>query len=78
VKGDDDLVVSVEETRLPGARDFCVVDSRHGWLMDEAQVRRRTLKFLQEGYFTTEEARQPIAIESSAEAEAAAPRAAGP
>lgn len=73
VKGDDDLVVAVEETRLPGARDFCVVDSRHGWLMDEAQVRRRTLKFLQEGHFTTEEARQPIAADSNAAAGAAGP-----
>ena len=73
VKGDDDLVVGVEETRLAGARDFCIVDSRHGWLMDEPEVRRRTLKFLQEGYFTTEEQRQPIVAESNPAAEAARP-----
>lgn len=73
VKGDDDLVVAVEETRLPGARDFCVVDSRHGWLMDDDQVRQRTLKFLQEGYFTTEKARRPIAAESGDEGGATRP-----
>lgn len=60
IAGDDDLVVAVKETRLAGARDFCVVDCPHGWLMDDAEIRQRTLKFLQAGYFTTEAARQPI------------------
>jgi hypothetical protein len=60
VPGDDDWLVSVEETRLPGARDFRVVPCLHGELMDNSQVRECVLSFLQHGYFTADDARQPI------------------
>jgi hypothetical protein len=60
IKGDDDFVVSVEETRLPGARDFRTVNLLHGQLMNDPQVRNYVLKFLKEGYFESAETRQPI------------------
>jgi hypothetical protein len=60
VPGDDDWLVSVEETRLPGARDFRVVPCLHGELMDDDRVRQCALSFLKHGYFTAEDARQPI------------------
>ena len=58
--GDDDFVVTVEETRLPGAADFLVVPALHTFFMDDPTVCQCTLQFLQQGYFTTAEARQPI------------------
>jgi hypothetical protein len=60
VPGDDDWLVSVEETRLPGARDFCVVPCLHGELMGNKHVRECALCFLQHGYFTAEADRKPI------------------
>lgn len=60
LSGDDDLVVRVDETRLPGARDFVVVPSIHSFIMDRDDVRRFTLTFLQHGYFVSEQKRHPI------------------
>ena len=60
VTGDDDMVVSVAETKLPGACDFMTVPVLHGDLMDDAAVRKCTLTFLRDGYFQTAEKRQPI------------------
>lgn len=64
--GDDDMVVRVEETRLPGAADFRVVNCRHGQLMNDPIVRQQLRSFLHHGYFTTAEERQPIAVEVAA------------
>lgn len=58
--GDDDFVVTVEETRLPGAADFLVVPALHTFFMDDATVRECTLRFLQHGYFISADSRQPI------------------
>jgi pimeloyl-ACP methyl ester carboxylesterase len=60
LQGDDDLVVSVEETRLPGAHDFIVVPALHSTLMDHAEVREYTLRFLTHGYFLEAGKRCPI------------------
>lgn len=60
VQGDDDLVVSVEETRLPGASDFIVLPVFHSFLMDNDQVQQCTLRFFQQGYFVSADRRQPI------------------
>jgi pimeloyl-ACP methyl ester carboxylesterase len=60
VPGDDDLIVGVEETKLAGAEDFLVVPSTHTLLLTKREVRLATLKFLQEGFFISAEARQPI------------------
>jgi pimeloyl-ACP methyl ester carboxylesterase len=60
LEGNDDLVVSVDETRLVGATDFIVVPAIHTIMMDDAQVREYTLRFLQHGHFVSEDERQPI------------------
>jgi hypothetical protein len=61
LRGDDDWIVSVRETKLPGARDFVVLPVYHGVMMNDATVRQCTLRFLRHGYFRTEFDRQPIA-----------------
>lgn len=58
--GGDDLVVSVRETRLPGADDFLVLPVVHTFMMDDPQVREVTLRFLHEGFFISREKREPI------------------
>ena len=63
LEGDDDLVVSVNETRLAGARDFVTVPVLHTFLMDDAKVHEYVLRFLQHGYFLSEQQRQPIGSE---------------
>ena len=60
IAGDDDWIVSVAETRLPGACDFRCVNLLHGQLMNDPQVQRYVLKFLQTGCFESRDARQPI------------------
>ena len=61
LEGRDDLVVSVEETRLAGAHDFLEVQATHTFLMNSPAARQATLRFLQHGYFVSDEQRQPIA-----------------
>lgn len=61
---DNDLVVSVESTRLPGAADFAVLPVVHTLMMDDATVQQYTLRFLQRGYFVAADQRQPIALAS--------------
>jgi hypothetical protein len=64
--GDDDLVVAVEETKLPGARDFLVVEGLHALMMNNPEVHRAALSFLEHGYFTSEEKRQPLPVPAAA------------
>lgn len=52
LSGDDDAVVRVDETRLPGATDFLVVPVRHAAMMRHEAVQRATVDFLQTGRFT--------------------------
>jgi hypothetical protein len=59
--GDDDLVVTVDETKLPGARDFLVLPPVHTWMMDDRRVQECTLRFLREGWFVSKEERKPLA-----------------
>jgi pimeloyl-ACP methyl ester carboxylesterase len=65
LEGDDDMVVTVEETRLPGAADFVIVPAAHTFIMDHLQVQEYTLRFLQHGYFISEESRQRLEAEPS-------------
>lgn len=60
VTGEDDWVVTVESTRLPGARDFRVLPVAHTTMMNDPTVREYTLRFLQQGFFESEDTRQPI------------------
>jgi pimeloyl-ACP methyl ester carboxylesterase len=59
--GDDDLVVTVDETRIPGARDFLLVPVLHTFLMDDEAVQKATLRFIEHGHFVADDERQPIA-----------------
>jgi len=54
--GDDDAVVCVAETRLPGARDFLLLPVHHAAMMRDPKVQRATESFLKTGRF---EADQP-------------------
>jgi pimeloyl-ACP methyl ester carboxylesterase len=65
LQGDDDLIVSVDETRLPGARDFATLPVMHTYIMDDPLVQQYTLSFLRHGYFVAEDQRQPIVAEAS-------------
>jgi pimeloyl-ACP methyl ester carboxylesterase len=58
---DNDLVVSVESTRLAGAADYAVLPVLHTLMMDDRKVQEYTLRFLQHGHFISESERKPIA-----------------
>jgi pimeloyl-ACP methyl ester carboxylesterase len=65
--GDNDLVVGVEATRLPGANDFIVLPVLHSFMMADNIVLEDTLRFLQHGYFVSAEARRPIPREGDSQ-----------
>ena len=58
--GDNDGTISVETTKLAGARDFAVLPVLHSFIMDNAQVQEYVLRFLQHGYFVSEHQRHPL------------------
>ena len=60
VQGDDDGVVSVDSARLAGASDFLVLPILHTFMMEQRSVQDATLCFLEHGYFTAADKRQPI------------------
>jgi hypothetical protein len=60
IPGDDDGVITVESTRLPGARDFRLLPILHSFFMKDQLVHQHAIKFLQHGYFESEKTRQPI------------------
>lgn len=49
--GDDDAVVRVEETRLPGAHDFLLLPVHHAAMMKSPRVQQATAAFLETGRF---------------------------
>ena len=49
--GDDDAVVRVEETRLPGAHDFLILPVHHAAMMKNQSVQQATTAFLKTGRF---------------------------
>ena len=57
---DNDLVISVETTRLAGAADFAVVPSIHTFIKDDPKAQEYALRFLEHGYFISPDKRQPI------------------
>ena len=63
LEGDNDMVVTVESTRLPGAADFAVLPVVHTLMMDDRRVQEYTVRFLERGYFVSEAARSPIESE---------------
>lgn len=60
VPGDDDLMVGVSETRLPGARDFLALPVVHSVMEYNEKVQQATLRFLEHGYLTSADSRAPI------------------
>ncbi|MGD9720303.1 MAG: esterase/lipase family protein [Pirellulales bacterium] len=58
---DNDLVVTVDSARLPGAADFLVLPALHTFMMDDPTVQQYTLSFLENGYFVSAGERRPIA-----------------
>ena len=53
LEGPNDLVVTVEETKLAGAIDFRSVNTTHTRIMANTEVQRFTYLFLRRGYFET-------------------------
>jgi pimeloyl-ACP methyl ester carboxylesterase len=51
IEGEHDGTVAVEETRLPGLSDHCVVDTSHTGLLFSADVAHHTGRFLRQGSF---------------------------
>jgi len=49
--GDDDGTVRVEETMLPGAADFILINSTHTLILFEEETARQTIHFLKTGTF---------------------------
>ena len=60
VAGNDDLTVSVEETKLLGATDFLMAPLVHGTMMNQPSVLEATARFFKEGYFVSAEKRTPL------------------
>jgi pimeloyl-ACP methyl ester carboxylesterase len=60
VPGDDDLVLSVAETKLPGARDFAVLPLSHNEIRRSPVALDYTLRFLREGHFVASDRRHSL------------------
>lgn len=60
ILGDDDGVVTVDSTRLAGARDFRCLPVLHTFFPDNPQVHEMAMRFLAEGYFESEATRRPV------------------
>jgi pimeloyl-ACP methyl ester carboxylesterase len=52
--GDDDAIVTLEETRLSGARDFLRLEATHTFLPQNENAIRASLNFLKHGRFASE------------------------
>ena len=52
LEGDDDGVVTVEETKLSGMKDFVIIDSPHGLIDNHELTMQAVLSFLKQGVFT--------------------------
>lgn len=55
LKGDDDGTVSVQETKLPGAADFIIVNKTHTMILFAPETVEQTIHFLKFGKFQTVE-----------------------
>ena len=60
IPGDDDGMVSVASTRLPGAADFLTVTSLHLWLLSHADAIAATTRFLTSGRLREDGDPQPV------------------
>lgn len=60
LEGNDDLIVTVEETKLAGARDFQVVPCAHTFIMNDTRAEAYTLRFLKHGHFISPQQRHEL------------------
>ncbi len=60
VPGDNDLIVSVESTRLPGASDFYMVRAMHHYLTSNPDAIEATVRYLETGHLRKSGVRKPI------------------
>lgn len=60
IPGDDDGVVTVDSTRLPGACDFRLLPVLHSFFMNDKRVHEYAQRFFEHGYFESAETRRPI------------------
>jgi hypothetical protein len=60
IPGDDDAVITVESTRLAGARDFRVLPVMHSTFMNDSKVHEYVISFLTAGHFESDNQRQPL------------------
>ena len=67
VPGDNDLIVSVESTRLPGASDFLMVRAMHHFLTSNPEAIDATVRYLQSGHFRKNGVRKPIVLTANEE-----------
>ncbi len=51
IPGDDDMTVSVEETKLPGMKDFIQIRGQHSLLLLQQEVADNVISFLEKGIF---------------------------
>ncbi len=51
IPGPDDGKVAVSKTRVPGLRDFIVLDASHSFMMSNSSVIHQSLLFLRQGNF---------------------------
>jgi len=61
LEGADDGVVRVEETKLPGAEDFLLVEGTHTFMMRDEEVIQAVQRYLKTGSFSKPEAVEPEA-----------------
>ena len=68
IPGDDDMLLSVDTTKLAGASDFALVKGIHQTLPKNEQVQQYVVRFLEKGYFISSRSKQPLvaAVEGDA------------
>lgn len=64
IDGENDFIVGVAETKLPGASDFAVLPVAHAFMPKNRLVLECTQQFLESGYFISADQRQPIPQEA--------------
>ena len=58
--GEDDWVVSVDETKLAGASDFHVASTSHTAMVSDKESLKCMLRFLKSGFFVAADKRRPL------------------
>ena len=67
--GPDDFTVSLEETRLMGAKDWLVRPLLHSTMMKNKITLESTLRFIEEGYFISAKEMNPIEAQPESKTE---------